>query len=117
MGTRPRPHHTASSRQQERPAPAAVPPAHRVECSCLEPPCRRSPATFSSAIVHVDKTSRVQTVPPDNTGIRSLLVEWHNQTGCPMLLNTSLNVKGEPIVNDENDALKFEKHYKVSVFS
>lgn len=69
------------------------------------------------AIIHADGTSRVQTVPDDGTGIRRLLEEWYKQTGCPMLLNTSLNVRGCPIVNDEKDAQEFEDYYGVKVFT
>lgn len=69
------------------------------------------------AIVHVDGTSRVQTVPKDNSGIRDLLEKWYVLTGCPMLLNTSLNIRGEPMVNDRNDADRFEKLYNVKVIS
>ena len=69
------------------------------------------------AIVHVDGTSRVQTVPKDGSGIRELLEKWFVMTGCPMLLNTSLNIRGEPMVNDRRDADRFEKLYKVKVCS
>jgi carbamoyltransferase len=69
------------------------------------------------AIVHVDGTSRVQTVPNDGTGIRRLLEQWYTWTGCPMLLNTSLNIRGEPMVNDRADADRFEKLYGVKVLS
>lgn len=69
------------------------------------------------AITHVDDTSRVQTVPKDGSGIRELLEKWFVITGCPMLLNTSLNIKGEPIVNDRADADRFEKLYHVKVLS
>jgi carbamoyltransferase len=51
----------------------------------------------------------------DGSGIRALLEEWYAHTGCPMLLNTSLNIKGKPIVNDKADAIKFEKLYNVKV--
>ena len=69
------------------------------------------------AIVHVDGTSRVQTVGVnDNPGFRLLLEEWHKQTGCPMLLNTSLNIKGQPIVNNLTDAEKFATMYNVKVY-
>ena len=69
-------------------------------------------------IVHVDGTSRVQTIEADSTsGIRKLLEEWYKITGCPMLLNTSLNIKGEPMVNDRADADRFEQLYGVRVFS
>jgi carbamoyltransferase len=67
------------------------------------------------AICHADGTSRVQTVPKDDSGIRKLLERWYEETGCPMLLNTSLNIKGKPIVNTTEDALAFEKHYGVTV--
>jgi carbamoyltransferase len=69
------------------------------------------------AIVHVDGTSRIQTVPKDGSGIRQLLEAWYDRTGCPMLLNTSLNIRGEPVVNDRADADRFERLYGVRVHS
>lgn len=69
------------------------------------------------AITHVDGTSRIQTVPADGSGIRRLLEAWYAATGCPMLLNTSLNIRGEPMVNDRADADRFEQQYGISVFS
>ena len=69
------------------------------------------------AIVHHDGTSRIQTVPKDGSGIRELLEKWYVVTGCPMLLNTSLNIKGEPMVNDRLDADRFEQRYGVKVHS
>ena len=76
----------------------------------------RHPDLFP-AIVHHDGTSRVQTVAPDGSGIRELLEKWFVMTGCPMLLNTSLNIRGEPMVNDRADADRFEKLYGVRVCS
>ena len=76
----------------------------------------RQPEQFP-AIIHYDGSSRVQTVPPDGTGIRDLLEKWFVLTGCPMLLNTSLNIRGEPMVNDRADADRFEKLYGVQVLS
>lgn len=76
----------------------------------------RNPDLFP-AIVHIDGTSRVQTVAKDGSGIRELLEQWYVLTGCPMLLNTSLNIKGEPMVNDRADADRFEKQYGVKVCS
>jgi carbamoyltransferase len=68
------------------------------------------------AIVHADGTSRVQTVGPnDNPGVRLLLEEWYKLTGCPMLLNTSLNIKGKPMVNTTTDAQEFAMHYGITV--
>jgi carbamoyltransferase len=70
------------------------------------------------AIVHGDGTSRVQTVSADQSvGFRKLLERWYEETGCPILLNTSLNIKGKPIVNDELDAIQFAKHYNVKVYT
>jgi len=77
----------------------------------------KDPDSFP-AITHVDGTARVQTVGKDSgSDVRKLLEAWHAVTGCPMLLNTSLNIKGEPMVNDRSDADRFAKHYGVNVFS
>jgi carbamoyltransferase len=76
----------------------------------------RCPDDFP-AIVHVDGTSRVQTVPKDDSGLRQLLEQWYTWTGCPMLLNTSLNIRGEPMVNDRADADRFEQLYGIKVCS
>jgi len=76
----------------------------------------RNPELFP-AIVHADGTSRVQTVSQDGSGIRKLLEKWYETTDCPMLLNTSLNIRGEPMVNDRADADRFEKLYGVTVCS
>ena len=64
------------------------------------------------AIVHVDGTSRVQTVNKrQHLGLYSLLSEFYYETGCPMLLNTSLNIKGKPIVNTSQDGKMFSQKY------
>ena len=69
------------------------------------------------AVTHIDNTSRVQIVKKDCVSvIRPILEEWYELTGCPMLLNTSLNIRGEPIVNSWDDAKRFEKKYNVKVF-
>ena len=49
--------------------------------------------------------------------IPGLLERWYADTGCPMLLNTSLNIKGMPIVNDEKDAADFQEKYNVPVYT
>ena len=68
------------------------------------------------AIIHGDGTSRVQTVSSlQSVGFRKLLERWYEETGCPILLNTSLNIKGMPIVNTIEDAKAFEEHYGVKV--
>jgi carbamoyltransferase len=76
----------------------------------------RDPGQFP-AITHADGTARVQTVPQDGSGIRQLLEQWYVQTGCPMLLNTSLNIRGEPMVNDRADADRFERLYNITICS
>ena len=69
------------------------------------------------AICHVDNTSRVQTVSKDdNPGYYRLIKRFYEKTGCPMVLNTSLNIKGKPIVNSYHDGVEFEKKYGVKVF-
>ena len=69
------------------------------------------------AICHIDNTSRVQTVSrKDNPGYYRLIKAFYEKTGCPMVLNTSLNIKGQPIVNDEKDADEFTKKYGVKVY-
>lgn len=56
------------------------------------------------SVVHYDGTSRVQTInKKQNSGLYKLLKEWNNITGIPMLLNTSLNIKNQPLLNDIND--------------
>jgi len=69
------------------------------------------------SVTHVDGTARVQVVKNDSTSaLRPILEEYYERTGIPMLLNTSLNIKGQPIVNTEEDADKFQQNYKVRVF-
>jgi carbamoyltransferase len=69
-------------------------------------------------IVHVDGTSRVQTVTAtQNPGLHNLLRLWYATTECPMLVNTSLNIKGKPMVNTVEDAKHFENIYGIRVFT
>ena len=68
------------------------------------------------AIIHGDGTARVQSVhASQSVGFRTLLERWYEETGCPILLNTSLNIKGKPIVNTVEQAQEFEAHYGVKV--
>jgi carbamoyltransferase len=70
-----------------------------------------------SSVTHVDGTARVQVVKKECSSlIRQVLEEWYERTGCPMLLNTSLNIKGKPMVNTWEDAKEFSKLYNVAVF-
>ena len=59
------------------------------------------------AVVHIDKSARIQTVTSENNlPFRKLLESFYKLTKCPVILNTSFNVKGQPIVNSPEDALK-----------
>jgi carbamoyltransferase len=60
------------------------------------------------AVTHVDGSSRIQTVTQQsNPHFYKLIDTYRQRTGIPMLLNTSLNVNGEPIVETEEDARRF----------
>jgi carbamoyltransferase len=65
------------------------------------------------SVVHKDGTSRVQTVNQvQNPGLYLLLNKWYDLTGIPVLLNTSLNIKGQPLLNDLNDIKEWQEKYK-----
>jgi carbamoyltransferase len=69
------------------------------------------------SVTHVDGTARVQVVKKDCQSIfRKVIEEYFDRTGVPMLLNTSLNIRGRPMVNNEHDARLWEQKYKVKVF-
>ena len=69
------------------------------------------------SVTHVDGTARVQIVKKDCESIfRKVIEEYYARTGVPMLLNTSLNIRGRPMVNDEHDAELWEQKYGVKVF-
>ena len=69
------------------------------------------------SVTHIDGSARVQLVyPNDDCRLRMILEEFYSRTGVPMLLNTSLNIKGEPMVDTWEHALEFEKKYGVRVF-
>tara|TARA_B100001250_G_scaffold377943_1_gene367426 strand:- start:952 stop:2790 length:1839 start_codon:yes stop_codon:yes gene_type:complete len=59
------------------------------------------------AVTHVDYSARIQTVNKDtNLKYHKLISEFNKKTGCPIVVNTSFNVRGEPIVNTPEDAYK-----------
>lgn len=68
-------------------------------------PISPAQAPLVPAVVHEDGTGRVQTVTRDNGLFWELLVRFYARTGVPILLNTSFNVSGEPIVETPEDAL------------
>jgi carbamoyltransferase len=70
------------------------------------------------SVVHADGTSRVQTVNrQQHPGLYSVLEKFYTTTGVPILLNTSLNIKGQPILDDQADVLAWEKYYKTKIIS
>ena len=59
------------------------------------------------AVTHIDYSARIQTVSRDtNPKFHRLLTEFKRLTGCPVLVNTSFNVRGEPIVCTPEDAFR-----------
>ena len=59
------------------------------------------------AVTHVDNSARIHTVSKDiNPRFHDLISEFKKLTGCPVLVNTSFNVRGEPIVESPEDALR-----------
>lgn len=68
------------------------------------------------AIVHIDGTSRIQIVNKSYPGLlRKILEAFYKKTGVPILLNTSFNLKGEPIVNSPEDALSTFKRSELDI--
>ncbi len=65
------------------------------------------PRSEIPAVTHVDYSARVQTVRREvNAPYHDLLAAFHRLTGCPLLVNTSFNVRGEPIVCTPEDAYR-----------
>jgi carbamoyltransferase len=65
------------------------------------------PRSTIPAVTHVDYSARVQTVDPAyHPRYAALLAEFKRRTGCPVLVNTSFNVRGEPIVGSPEDAYR-----------
>jgi carbamoyltransferase len=65
------------------------------------------PRSDIPAVTHLDYSARIQTVDGiTNRAYYDLLKEFHAQTGCPVLVNTSFNVRGEPIVCSPSDAYR-----------
>ncbi|MGK7877225.1 MAG: carbamoyltransferase [Xenococcaceae cyanobacterium] len=65
------------------------------------------PRSEIPAVTHVDYSARIQTVDLDrNPFVHGLLTKFKEYTGCPVIVNTSFNVRGEPIVNTAEDAYR-----------
>jgi carbamoyltransferase len=68
------------------------------------------------SVVHADGTSRVQTVNREqHRGLYRVLNKFYLETGIPILLNTSLNIKGQPLLNDEEDIRQWEANYSKNI--
>lgn len=66
------------------------------------------------AVTHVDGSARIQTVTPSaNKRFAELIRHFHSRTGCPILLNTSFNLRGEPIVSSVPDAISTFSRSKI----
>lgn len=65
------------------------------------------PRSSIPAVTHVDYSARIQTVDPDRHGLYYLMMQrFYELTGCPIIVNTSFNVRGEPIVCTPEDAYR-----------
>ena len=59
------------------------------------------------AVTHVDYSARIQTIDRERNPLTHLLLsKFHQRTGCPVMINTSFNVRSEPIVCTPEDALR-----------
>jgi carbamoyltransferase len=87
---------------------AQVAAARRLRCDTegtTGPDLLRVPRSTIPAVTHVDGSARVQTVTAEhNPRFHALLTAFRGRTGCPVLVNTSFNVRGEPIVRDAAEA-------------
>jgi len=65
------------------------------------------PRSTIPAVTHVDYSARIQTVRRDTNPMYHDIIEaFHRRTGCPVIVNTSFNVRGEPIVGSPEDAFR-----------
>jgi carbamoyltransferase len=90
---------------------AAVRDGHRSHADACDPPLLASAldhvASDIPAVTHVDGSARVQTVSREsNPAFWAILAAFERRTGCPVLVNTSFNVRGEPVVCTPEDAYR-----------
>jgi len=112
-GVRDRLNRLVKKREAFRPFAPSVLAAHAAEHFDLDHPspfmletCRVTSPLDLPAVTHVDGSARPQTVDPEQSPrFAALLQAFHRRTGCPILVNTSFNVRGEPIVCSPVDAL------------
>ena len=108
--------HRVKFRESFRPFAPAIMEEHvasyfELDCSSpymlLVAPVRPEKRSLIPAVTHIDGSARIQTVnPTQNLKFHRLLEEFHKLTGCPILLNTSFNVRGEPIVESPRQAFQ-----------
>ncbi|HEY4517430.1 MAG TPA: carbamoyltransferase C-terminal domain-containing protein [Candidatus Paceibacterota bacterium] len=73
----------------------------------LVPKIRERAKKDMQALVHVDGTCRIQTVTKEDNGLYYDLIQaFHKETGVPLIVNTSFNLAGEPIIESPEDALR-----------
>lgn len=78
--------------------------------------CKDGVKEYVPSIVHVDNTCRIQTVSPNNPFLFNLLTKFYEKTGCPMLLNTSFNLAGDPLIQTKKDVIVFTDNVKDNIF-
>jgi len=71
---------------------------------------------YVPSIVHVDNSCRIQTVSEKDGFIFDLLQKFYNETQCPMLLNTSFNLAGDPLIQTKNDVINFTRRIEDNEF-
>jgi carbamoyltransferase len=65
------------------------------------------PRSVIPAVTHLDNSARIQTIHYEtNSKYHSLITEFKKLTGCPVIVNTSFNIRGEPIVNTPQEAFR-----------
>jgi carbamoyltransferase len=64
------------------------------------------PRSTIPAVTHVDQSARLQTVDARSPDLRGILEAFEARTSCPVLINTSFNVRGEPIVCTPEQAIR-----------
>ena len=91
---------------------ADVKPEHRIAMTAAQQQLfgiekLNVPRSTIPAVTHVDYSARVQTVHRDtNPRYHALISQFKLKTGCPVIVNTSFNVRGEPIVGTPEDAFR-----------
>lgn len=68
-------------------------------------PVKHEKAQFIPCVIHVDETCRIQTVTKSQGKYYDLIKHFYSETNIPLILNTSLNLAGEPLVHTKRDAI------------